>query len=57
LASRWSYYLSTHGFDRAVLLIPTWFLLLHLDRGCRPDHRRRRHQRHRRPGVCSAASC
>ncbi|MBM6441981.1 hypothetical protein JNW93_15375, partial [Lacticaseibacillus rhamnosus] len=21
-------YLSTHGFDRAVLLIPTWFLLL-----------------------------
>ena len=21
-------YLSTHGFDRAVLLIPTWFLFL-----------------------------
>ena len=21
-------YLSTHGFDRAVLLIPTWFLLV-----------------------------
>ena len=25
---RWCVYLSTHGFDRAVMLIPTWFLLV-----------------------------
>src|SRR5215510_11015531 len=43
-------YLSTHGFDRAVLLIPTWFLLLADDR-CRPDGHRRRDERHRRPGF------
>ncbi len=42
-------YLSTHGFDRAVLLIPTWLLLVVWTGGRRTCGDRRRHQRHHRP--------
>ena len=50
-ASAWWSISSTHGFDRAVLLIPTWLLLRGL--GCRrwSDGHRLRDQRHRRPGA------
>jgi diguanylate cyclase (GGDEF)-like protein/PAS domain S-box-containing protein len=43
-------YLSTHGYDRAVLLIPTWFCWWS---GPRPDDDgdRLRHQRHYRSGA------
>ena len=50
-------YLSTHGFDRAVLIIPTWLLLVVWTVAARPGRHRRRHQRHhrsraaRRPGA------
>ena len=50
-------YLSTHGFDRAVMLIPTWLLLVVWTLGRGAHGHRHRHQRHRRPGACSAASC
>ena len=50
-ASRSSSISSTHGFDRAVLLIPTWFLLRRLGVRRRPRRHRHRHQRHRRPGA------
>ena len=41
-------YLSTHGFDRAVLLIPTWFLLLIWAVGAEHDRHRIGAERHRR---------
>ena len=44
-------YLSTHGFDRAVLLIPTWFLLVVWVIAAGMTVGRLRHQRHRRPGA------
>ena len=44
-------YLSTHGFDRAVLLIPTWLLLVVWTLRRRARRHRRRHQRHHRPGA------
>ena len=50
-------YLSTHGFDRAVLLIPTWLLLLVWVIAAGARGHGRAHQRHRRRRRCSAASC
>ncbi len=44
-------YLSTHGFDRAVLLIPTWLLLGRMDHSRRPRGHRAGDQRHHRPGA------
>jgi len=44
-------YLSTHGFDRAVLLIPTWLLAGGVDAGRRHGGDRHGHQRHHRPGT------
>ncbi len=44
-------YLSTHGFDRAVLLIPTWFLLVVWTGRGVPHRHRLCHQRHRRAGA------
>ena len=44
-------YLSTHGFDRAVLLIPTWFLLVVWAIAAVMTVTGMRHQRHRRPGA------
>ena len=41
-------YLATHGYDRAVLLIPTWFLLVVWVIGGRPHGRRHGDERHRR---------
>ncbi len=44
-------YLSTHGFDRAVLLIPTWFLLVVWVIAAGMTVAGTRHQRHRRPAL------
>ena len=44
-------YLSTHGFDRAVLLIPTWLLLVVWTFAAGLAVTRHRHQRHHRPGA------
>ncbi len=44
-------YLSTHGFDRAVLLIPTWLLLVVWTGAAGLAVTGARHQRHHRPGA------
>ena len=48
-------YLSLHGFDRAVLLIPTWFLLVVWVIAAALAVTGRHHQRHRRPRAARRA--
>ena len=44
-------YLATHDYDRAVMLIPTWLLLVVWVDRRGADGARLPHQRHRRPGL------
>ena len=50
-------YLSTHGFDRAVLLIPTWFLLVVWTVAADADGHRLSSPTTSSARRCSAASC